>query len=403
VATELAADGKPQVAQPPLPPTGLRERLREILPRIAANAELGEQERRIPAENIALLKQVGFTRTFQPRMYGGLEMRVEDYGFCLLDLAEACGATAWVGGLLAQHVHALALFSREMQDELWRDTPDALVASSVAPVGKSENVDGGIMLSGKFGFSSGCDHADWFMLGFTRPGLDGVAGRHYAIVPRKDVTIVDDWFTEGLRATGSKTLLVDKIFVPEHRIEGIIALNSGKAKGFGSNDSPIYNAAFGPHFSIGFAAVAIGMTRRLAHLYAEKAKSRIKVYTGMAATARAPAAMRLGRGTHGAAAALAFLSKDWRDIDARSESGIFPNSRELSEWRTNQAFAVRMTIEAADALFEGSGGSAWFSSNEMQRLWRNIRMVGSHAGTDYDTCSEIYGRNLLGLELDPTL
>jgi len=400
---QLPTDAKPEIADTPLLVAGLRERLRTVLPRIAANAEQGERDRRIPAENIALLQQVGFTRAFQPRRYGGLEMRVEDYGHCLLDLAEACGPTAWVGGLLAQHVHALALFSREMQDELWADTPDSLVASSVAPVGKSENVPGGIMLSGKFGFSSGCDHADWFMLGFVRPGLEGVAARHYAIVPKRDVTIVDDWFTEGLRATGSKTLLVDNVFVPEHRIEGIIALNSGKAKGFGSNDSPIYNAAFGPHFSIGFAAVAIGMTRRLADLYAEKARSRIKVYTGMAATARAPTAMRLGRGVHGAAAALAFLAKDWRDIDARSDSGIFPNARELSAWRTNQAFAVRLTIEAADALFEGSGGSAWFSSNEMQRLWRNIRMCGSHAGTDYDTCSEIYGRHLLGLELDPTL
>jgi alkylation response protein AidB-like acyl-CoA dehydrogenase len=403
VTTQLAADGKPQVADTFLPAEGLRERLRAVLPRIAANAERGEQERRIPDENIALLQQVGFTRTFQPKLYGGLEMRVEDYGYCLLDLAEACGPTAWVGGLLAQHVHALALFSREMQDELWLDTPDSLVASSVAPVGKSENVPGGVMLSGRFGFSSGCDHADWFMLGFVRPGLEGVAARHYAMVPRADVTIVDDWFTEGLRATGSKTLLVDTVFVPEHRIEGIIALNSGKAKGFGSNDSPIYNAAFGPHFSIGFAAVAIGMTRRLAELYAEKAKSRIKVYTGVAATARAPTAMRLGRGVHGAAAALAFLAKDWRDIDARSASGLFPSPRELSEWRTNQAFSVRLTIDAADALFEGSGGSAWFTSNEMQRLWRNIRMCGSHAGTDYDTCSEIYGRNLLGLDLDPTL
>jgi len=402
VTIELA-DAKRPVADVAFPADGLRERLRAVLPRIAANAEKGEQDRRIPDENIALLKQVGFTRTFQPKRYGGLEMKVEDYGYCLLDLAEACGPTAWVGGLLAQHVHALALFSREMQDELWRDTPDALVASSVAPVGKSEDVPGGIRLSGKFGFSSGCDHGDWFLLGFTRPGLEGVAARHYAMVPRSDVTIVDDWFTEGLRATGSKTLLVDNVFVPEHRIEGIIPLNTGKAKGFGSNDSPIYNAAFGPHFSIGFAAVAIGMTRRLAHLYAEKAKSRIKVYTGFAATARAPTAMRLGRGAHGAAAALAFLAKDWRDIDARCESGVFPNARELSEWRTNQAFAVRLTIDAADALFEGSGGSAWFSSNEMQRLWRNIRMCGSHAGTDYDTCSEIYGRHLLGLELDPTL
>ena len=111
----------------------------------------------------------------------------------------------------------------------------------------------------------------------------------------------------------------------------------------------------------------------------------------------------MGRATHATAAALAFMEKDWRAIDARCDARQMPSADEMSSWRTNMAFAIQLAIQSADDLFNGSGGSAWFNSNEMQRLWRNIHMCGAHAGTDYDTCSEIYGRHLLGLPFDPTL
>jgi alkylation response protein AidB-like acyl-CoA dehydrogenase len=381
----------------------LREKVRAILPQIAANADRTEQERRVPDENMELIRQTGFFRVFQPKRYGGLEGRIQQFGPCLVDISEACSATGWVAGLLAQHVYAIALYSRKTQDEIWGNGGEDLIGSSVAPVGKAELVDGGILLSGKFGFSSGCDHAQWYMLGFRHPGFEPPFDKHYALVPRSDLTIIDDWHTVGLSGTGSKTLIVDKAFVPEHRCESIVALNNGNSRGFGSNDNPIYHGAFGPHFGVGFSAVAIGTVRRMATLYAEKQKSRTKVYTGQSAIARSPAVMRLGKAVHTNEAAMAFLEKQWRSIDERHLSGQLPNLDEMSLWRTSGGFQIQLSIQAADELFGGSGGSAWFTSNEMQRLWRNVHMCGAHAGTDYDTCSEIYGRRLLGLELDPTL
>jgi alkylation response protein AidB-like acyl-CoA dehydrogenase len=382
----------------------LQERVRAVLPQIAANATRAEEERRVPPENITLLKETGLFRAFQPRIYGGLELQVEDYGPCLVSLAGACGSTAWVASLLAQHVFGVALFSREAQDDIWRpDNGDALIASSVAPIGKAVIANGGIILSGKFGFSSGSDHAQWYILGFRHPGHQPPQDKHYAIVPRSDITIVDDWDTAGMRGTGSKTLIVEKAFVPDHRIESLFALNNGKSQGFGSNDNAIYHGAFMPHFNIGFPAVAIGMAMRMADIYAEKTKSRIKVFTGQSAASRSPAAMRLGRATFAAEASLAFLEKFWRGIDVRCASRQLPTTDEMFQWRTNHSYCIQLAIQCADELFKGSGGSAWFNSNEMQRLWRNVTMCGAHAGTDYDTCSEVLGRYRLGLDLDPSL
>jgi len=395
-----SADG----VAPPMTGAGLLERVRAVLPAIAANADRAEQERRIPSENIAMLADAGLYRTFQPRIYGGLELTAEDYAPCLVELAGACGATAWVSSLLAQHVHGTALFSREAQDEIWgNNNGEDLIASSVAPVGKAELVDGGIMLSGKFGFSSGSDHAQWYILGFRHPGHQPPQDKHFAIIRRGELTIVDDWHTAGMQGTGSKTLIVDKVFVPDHRIESLVALNTGKARGFGANASPIYHAAFMPHFNIGFPAVAIGMAKRMAEVYAERTRSRIKVFTGQNATARSPAAIRLARGIFPTEAAWSHLEKDLRAIDARGAGRQLPNTDEMFRFRTNHSYCIQLTIQAAEELFGGSGGSAWFLSNEMQRLWRNIHMCGAHAGTDYDTCSEVLGRYRLGLDLDPSL
>lgn len=55
-------------------PNPLLEDLKPLLPTIAANAARAEQDRQVPAENIALLKGIGLHRAFQPKLYGGLEI-----------------------------------------------------------------------------------------------------------------------------------------------------------------------------------------------------------------------------------------------------------------------------------------------------------------------------------------
>ena len=88
---------------------------------------------------------------------------------------------------------------------------------------------------------------------------------------------------------------------------------------------------------------------------------------------------------------------------AWSTSLLSTHSHQLAQWRTNQAYAVKMCVAAVDRLFESSGANAWFLTNEAQRLFRDSHMTAAHAYTDYDVCKQIYGRHLVGLEPDPRL
>lgn len=384
--------------------TPVIERVRAILPQIKANAERAEEDRMVPRENIDLLKGTGLHRAFQPKAYGGLEMPVPDFENCIALIATACGSTAWAFSLLAEHAHQIALYSRELQDEIWAGDPDAVASSSIAPYGQAVEVAGGVRFSGEFGWSSGCDHATWAILGFLRD--DAQLGKVYsfAILPRADYEIRDTWFAKGMRGTGSKTLVVRDVFVPNHRIESVPALMTlTSAGGNLYPDSLTYHVPFIYVFASCFSSVSLGIAERMIELYTERTRNRVRAYTGAKVAQSIPACMRLAESTHQVAAGRAFLEKTWDDMRDHAERRVFPDAQKMAFWRTNQAYAVKMFVEAVDRLFEAMGGSAWLDDAEAQRLFRNSHMTAAHAYTDYDICAQILGRALMGLEPDPAL
>ena len=385
-------------------PNPLLEDLKSILPTIAANALQAEQDRKVPDENIALLKSIGMHRAFQPKKFGGMEISLPQFADCIALLAGACASTAWAMSLLCTHSHQLALFSAQLQHEVWGIDPNATASSSIAPFGRTEETEGGVLFSGEMGWSSGCDHAEWAIVGFRRKNAEGTQDYCFAVLPRSDYKIRDDWFAAGMKGSGTKTLIIDNVRVPEHRIQKAKDMMEGKSAGFGLYpDSKIFYSPYRPYFASGLSTVSLGVAERMLEVFREKTKGRVRAYTGAAVGAATPALMRLAESTHQVGAARAFLEKTWQDHAEHSEQQRYPSRETLAFWRTNQAYATKMCIQAVDRLFEAAGGNAWFEYNEMQRLFRDSHMTGAHAYTDYDVCAQILGRELMGLEPDPSM
>ncbi|HUE94803.1 p-hydroxyphenylacetate 3-hydroxylase oxygenase component [Pseudomonas sp.] len=385
-------------------PNPLLEDLKAILPAIAANAAQAEKDRKVPDENIALLKSIGMHRAFQPKPYGGMEISLPQFADCVVALAGACASTAWAFSLLCTHSHQLAMFSKQLQDEVWGDDPDATASSSIAPFGKVEETEGGVIFNGEMGWSSGSDHAEWAIVGCRRLDAEGNQNYCFAVLPRSDYEIRDDWFAAGMKGSGTKTLIIKDVFVPNHRIQQAKDMMEGRSAGFGLYpDSKIFYTPYRPYFASGFAAIGLGIAERMLEAYREKTKNRVRAYTGVNVGTATPALMRLAESTHQVAAARAFLEKTWQEHAEHSEQHQYPSRETLAFWRTNQAYAVKMCIQAVDRLFEAAGGTSWFESNEMQRLFRDSHMTAAHAYTDYDVCAQILGRELMGLEPDPSM
>ena len=181
---------------------------------VAAHADQGRRDRRISQVVVDALREDGFFRHFTPKQYGGRAGKPQDFFLDQIAIAQRDMSTAWAMGIVAVHNYQIAMMETETQDEVFADGPDAMVSSSYNPVGaKAEKVDGGVMLSGRWGWSSGCLHCNWVLLG----GVIPEEGYRTFLVPASDYRIDDTWHTMGLQGTGSNDIVIDTpVFVPDY-------------------------------------------------------------------------------------------------------------------------------------------------------------------------------------------
>src|SRR5262249_38516935 len=166
-----------------------------------------------------------------------------------MTIAAACPSSAWVLGVVAVHGWQLALFPPQAQEDVWGRDREALISSSNAPTGKVIRVEGGFRISGRWSFSSGCDHCHWVFLGGFAPTAPGEKpDMRTFLLPRSDYRIDDNWHVAGLKGTGSKDIVVEDAFVPEHRTHRLIDGYLLKSPGHALNPAPLYRLPFGQIF-----------------------------------------------------------------------------------------------------------------------------------------------------------
>src|SRR6266545_480846 len=139
--------------------------VRDLLPTIRERADEAERLRVLPEATVKDLEATGFFRLLQPHRYDGLEADVIDFYTAVRDIAGACGSTGWVASVIGVHPWQVALFAEEARDAVWGSDSTTRLSSSYAPTGRAVVAEGGYRLSGKWSFSSGCDHASWVLLG----------------------------------------------------------------------------------------------------------------------------------------------------------------------------------------------------------------------------------------------
>src|SRR5690606_3057091 len=195
----------------------LLDRATALLPALAERAAETEELRQVPPATVSDLRDSGLMRVAPPARYGGHGTDIDVMYEVAMVLGRACGSTAWCYAVWSIHSWMLGLWPQEAQDEVFADGPDLFSSSAFAPTGKLEPAPGGYHLSGRWQFSSGSDAGTWALLNAMTP-----EGPLMALVPRSDYEIVDTWFVSGLRGTGSKDIVIEDAFVPEHRISTLL-------------------------------------------------------------------------------------------------------------------------------------------------------------------------------------
>ncbi|HZZ10215.1 MAG TPA: acyl-CoA dehydrogenase family protein [Paraburkholderia sp.] len=374
-------------------------RAHALAPLLAKNALKSEQDRRAHEDNIEAISKAGLFRLMVPKRFGGHEGSVRAHLEVTAALAEACAGTAWVTALTNVCAWFVGLYPRRAQEDVFGANPDARVAGVFTPSKDCRRVEGGLVVSGKWYWSSGSLHADWVTVGVMEHDANGAFVGHYlALIPKSDVTIDDTWFTVGMRASGSNCVVAKDVFVPDHRLLDVgAAVNSDYPTEF--KDEAAYRAPFVPVAALVLVGAQLGLGRAALKYVIEKAPQRSIAYTSfekqtssvMFQAQIAEASMKIDTAHLHAFRAAA-------DIDNAAQRGEKLDYATRARVRADAAVVVNSITEALNILISAHGAGTFAEASPLQRIWRDSNTAARHAVIMPAISIEVYGKALLGVE-----
>ncbi|MFC4059156.1 3-hydroxy-9,10-secoandrosta-1,3,5(10)-triene-9,17-dione monooxygenase oxygenase subunit [Planomonospora corallina] len=381
------------------------EKVRPLLPGIAGRAPAADEDRRIPAETVAELAGAGVFRMLQPKRYGGAESDPVEFYEVVREVSGVCGSTGWVAALLGVHQWQVGMFAEAAQDEVWGSDPGTLVSSSYAPMGRLTPVEGGYEMSGRWSFSSGCDHASWAVLGAVLVGAEGRPVDFLSVlVPRADYRIEDVWDVIGLRGTGSNDIVVERAFVPEHRVMRNYEQSRLRGPGQKVNTGPLYRMPFATLFTSAITAPVIGMAEGCHRAYLAAMRDRVRLSLGGGRFAEDQfAQVAVARAASEIDAAVLQTDRNVREVYGHAvRGGAIPMELRLRV-RRDQVRGTERALEAIDILFKTAGGNSLRRGNPVERAWRDAHAGSVHVANDVERALALYGRSEFGLRVEDDL
>lgn len=389
------------ISEPGVPPATMTHeealaRTRALVPVLRERALSAERERRQPLETIEQIMTAGLARLLTPKRWGGYELGFDTFVDSVIEASKADASAGWCYGFLNIHAWFLAHYPEQAQRDVWGETPDVAMADSFVPAGKVTRVENGYRISGNWPFVSGIDHCEWSMLSGLLPAVDGFLP-HVFLIPRRDYEIQDTWFVAGLKASGSKNVVVNDAFVPDHRVVNLVALGEGQAPGAALYTHPMYRHPLMALFETALTAPIIGATMGAYELWCEAIRTKTTTITRVPLSAFTHQQIRIAE-TSAEITSARLLMQQILDV-GRSEGPITMDQRMQNH--RNFGYIGQICLRAIERIYTTSGGSANYESNPIQRYWRDIHAMASHAAIYFDTAAETFGLHELGQPRNP--
>ncbi len=376
---------------------GYVARAQALAPKLAARSEATNALGRVPRDIIDEMVGEGLFTLLQPKRFGGSERGLVPFLDCVTALAAGCGSAGWVFSVISIHSFHLGLFGLEAQEEVWGRDPNAVLASSYMPGGKTRAVPGGYRLSGHWKFSSGCDNGEWFILGGLVDGGDGKPPvPYYFLLPKADVRIDhESWKVMGLAGTGSKDVSVEDAFVPAHRLLLMQAAYDGVSPGSKINPYPLYHLPMMSVFPLCLSAPGVGVAKGAIARYVDMMKSFMTKSRGQSVADFQNSQIRLAEAAALVDSVELLLQRDVRETMAIRAERQLTNEERVRN-RRDHAWAAETSTRAVDLLYKMTGGAGLHDGNALLRSFRDAHAIGMHLGNNWDVAGPLYGSVMLG-------
>jgi 3-hydroxy-9,10-secoandrosta-1,3,5(10)-triene-9,17-dione monooxygenase len=354
--------------------------------------------RRLPSETIAEYHAAGILRILQPKYFGGMQGRFSLFSRIVEELTYGCASSAWVYAVLAEHQWIIAQYPERAQIDVWGDDPEAVASSSLAPRAPARRVAGGWRLNGRFPFSSGCDYAQWAILGAFLGEIGDPRHIAYLLAPLAEVEIVDDWQVLGLAGTGSKSLVLHDIFIPEHRCVMVSDLFAGTPPGAMVHpEYPVLRAPRGFLVSYSLPPVVIALGRRALDIACAALASRVS--RGVTKLAESEVVqMAIGEAAAAIDVATMLLHSGRESSTAAVSSGRKITGAEALCARRDMVYAQHQVSWAVDRLCELNGARWVYDSDQLGAIRRDVMTILTHHAASRQAAMAPYGKMLLTRE-----
>ncbi|MGE3270468.1 MAG: acyl-CoA dehydrogenase family protein [Chloroflexota bacterium] len=380
----------------------LLDTARALRPRIEAFGDQIERDRQLPTALVDLLHEFRLFRLLLPRELGGHEVDPVTFAQVIEAIAQADASTAWCLCQACGCSMTSAYLDEQTAEEIFRD-PRAVLAWGQPAGARAVAVPGGYRVTAQWLFASGAHHATW-LGGISapifeedgRPRLrpDGAQDGRTMLFPAQDAELLDVWQVSGLRGTGSDTIKVDNLFVPE-------AHTSREETAERRMQAPLYQFLRGALYSSGFSSVAMGIARSMLESLIDLAAS--KTPRGRPSTLRENAVIQrqvaVSEAMLGSARAYlhATLRDAWAAANERGELSLEHRVR----IRLATTFGAHQAVSVAQTVYHAAGSNAIFANNPFERRFRDIHAVSQQVQAR-QAHFETAGQHFLGLEPDQT-
>jgi len=176
-----------------------------------------KKQRHISQDVIEKLQEIGVYGAFVPKVLGGSPISPTEFMKIIERISIADGSTGWVASFAFATKYLCSLPEASLK-KIFEGNPGLVFAGATFPIQPAKKVDGGIIVNGRWPFGSGCMNSSLVAVGVSVPGNGDEVFKQMAVMPRDEITIDETWDTFGMTATGSHTMVVKDVFVPDDMI-----------------------------------------------------------------------------------------------------------------------------------------------------------------------------------------
>lgn len=373
---------------------------RSLRPLLSEFAEQAEELGSIPDPVFKALRESGLLLMMVPKRLGGFGCNTITHTRTIAELARGCAGSAWAFGLLSGVTGTAASLPQPARDILFT-TGNELFCSVSSLTATATPVQDGYLVSGEWGYGSGCLHADWGMNGVRILNSRGdMVDTGFACIPLKtdsQVQIKNTWRVLGVKASGSNTIVADQVFIPE-----CLILKASESPDCAILlDLPELEARekipLEPIFPLGVLSPTLGSAMAMLDYVTQRmpAKKIVGWHYDSQSTSET-FVQQLGEAAMDIDSAWLHIERAAAMLDVKAQQQVL-SGYDKAQIQADCGYAMWQLRRAGEKLMDIAGPSGFADDNPMQRYWRDLSFASRHSALQSRLSLELYGRARLGL------